>query len=92
MYAISPTGTLIIGTLERVEARGEIELSSFKYQPDGTLDFKIDGSEVFMESMRPQKNEAGRILFLDRDGNEWTEDEIRLVGRETALLLNKTEA
>jgi hypothetical protein len=78
MQAFAPNGKQIIGTYEMCPARAEISLNSFGRDTDGTVSFDYAGeSEMFWDGMETVTKE-GKIVFLDGDGNEWTEDQIEL--------------
>ena len=82
MKAISPAGTEIIGTLDTVQARAEIIPGTFKRLADGSLDHEWEGStEVFWDDQRTLKRD-GKDIYLDDEGNEWTEDQIKLVDED----------
>lgn len=77
MKGISKNGTEILGTLDRIEARAEI--ASFDRNPDGSIEINWDGyTEVFWDSQRTQQDDA-KDLYLDREGETFTEDEIAFV-------------
>jgi hypothetical protein len=77
MIAIAPNGKRIIGRLEELSARAEITENSFYRDDDGNLDWDWTGhTEVFWDGQRPIKDEHGRDIFLDDEGNEWAEDQL----------------
>lgn len=74
------TGAAIVGTLELIQGRADIDADSFTFGPDGALmpdGFEHAGyTEVFWEDQRTAENEKGQIIFLDDKGNECTADDI----------------
>jgi len=78
--AFSPTGVIIVATADVVEANALVREESFSRLPDGSLDCDFVGeTEVCWDSQRT-KDRAGKELYVDADGEEWTSDEIVLVG------------
>lgn len=79
MNAYAPNGMPILGTLERIEGRAEIQEGSFT-RKRGKLTFEWQGgTEVFWDGQRTvEKKRKGELVkvFLDEEGNEWTEDQI----------------
>ena len=67
----APNGKLIIGTLEKLYGVAQIDeestLDDLCY--DGHTDINWDGQETFV-------NEHGDRVFIDEDGNEWTESQL----------------
>jgi len=77
MYAFAPNGSQIIGTLERVSARAEIDVDTF-VKKDGKLLFDFaGGTEIFWDDQYTVTRK-GEVVFLADDGSEWTESEIFL--------------
>jgi len=77
--AYAPNGEPICGTYERITGRADTVEDSFTRKPDGTLDFDHAGyTEVFWDGQETVTNNKGQIIFLDAEGNEWTEDQIEL--------------
>lgn len=78
--AYSPTGSLIIGTSERVLATANVLVNSFARDGDGALDFDHEGgSDVYWDTMETLTR-RGKPLFVDENGDEWTSDQIVLEG------------
>ena len=79
MALISPEGTRIIGTLERLSGRAEIVPDSFRANPQGGFTFEYEGTtEVFWDGQETDVRDGERV-FLDEEGNEFTENTLRLV-------------
>lgn len=78
LQAHAPTGSPILGTYEMCPARSEI--AYFYRQEDGSLMWEHEGSsEMFYDGMQTVERDtpAGkRVVFLDADGEEWTEDQV----------------
>lgn len=84
MTAIAPNGLEITGTLETITGRAritfhpqdEVDLGD---EREGRLRFAWDGeTEVFWDEQKTVANEKGQRIFLDEEGNQWTEDDITL--------------
>ena len=82
MTAMAPNGLKITGTLEKMKGRARI---TFRPQDEadpgdereGRLCFSWDGqTEVFWDEQKTVANEKGQRIFLDEEGNQWTEDDI----------------
>jgi hypothetical protein len=79
MALISPEGTRIIGTLEKLSGRAEIVPDSFRANPQGGFTFEYeDTTEVFWDDQETEVWDGERV-FLDEKGNEFTENTLRLV-------------
>ena len=77
MALISPEGTRIIGTLERLSGRAEIVPDSFRANPQGDFTFEYEGTtEVFWDGQETEVRDGERV-FLDEEGNEFTENTLR---------------
>lgn len=74
----SPTGSPIIGTLERLTARAEI----IGIDPSTGVPEYAGGTEIFYDDQTTVKRD-GKIVFLDADGEEWTFDQLVLDPEET---------
>lgn len=70
---LSPTGSEIIGTLERLIGRAEIS----GIQDDGTPKYAGE-TEVFWDDQTSVLRDGKRV-FLDEDGAEWTFDQLKPV-------------
>jgi hypothetical protein len=83
MALISPEGTRIIGTLERLSGRAEIVPDSFRANPQGGFTFEYEGTtEVFWDGQETEVQDGERV-FLDEEGNEFTENTLRLVPEDS---------
>jgi hypothetical protein len=71
----TPDGKPILGTLERLEGRGEAE--TYEVQEDGSLDPEWSGStEVFWDGQTTATTPDGKVIYLDSEGQEWTLDQL----------------
>jgi len=82
MIAVGPNGKEISGTLETLRGRAGV---IFHAEPisgeeqEGHLCFSWDGgTDVFWDEQKTVTNEKGQRIFLDEEGNQWTEDDITL--------------
>ena len=83
MALISPEGTRIIGTLERLSGRAEIVPDSFRANPQGGFTFEYEGTtEVFWDGQETEVRDGERV-FLDEEGNEFTENTLRLIPEDS---------
>jgi hypothetical protein len=83
MALISPEGTRIIGTLERLSGRAEIVPDSFRANPQGGFAFEYEGTtEVFWDGQETEVWDGERV-FLDEEGNEFTEHTLWLVPEDS---------
>ncbi len=75
----APNGKLIIGTLEKVYGVAQIDeestLDDIVYS--GSTDINWDGQESVLDG-------CGDRVFIDEDGNEWSESELAPEQEETA--------
>lgn len=80
MIAKTPTGKLIVGTCETVEAMACTVAASFKLDPaTGKLSYDHEGdSEVYWDSMATKTTDKDETLFQDEDGGEWPESSLVL--------------
>lgn len=62
----SPLGSLILGTLEKLTGRAEIE----DINPDGTPVYS-GGTEIFYDDQETIYSKNGYPLYLCVDGEEW---------------------
>jgi hypothetical protein len=84
MNLISPEGTLIVATLERLSGRALIEPSSIRADPTGGVSFDYEGTtDIFWDDQRTVTQDDERI-FLDEEGTEYLESELRLVPQQQA--------
>ena len=78
---VAPDGSIIMGTLDTIQACALIERARRK--ADGTLDFDWAGeTKVYWDTQAPQTLE-GRTLLMDESGRAWPEDQARIVGEES---------
>jgi len=74
---IAPNGAEIIGTLERLVGRADLD--GALRLPDGTFEIAYAGhTKVFWDDQVTVTREGQRV-FLDEDGNEYLERELTLV-------------
>ena len=74
---VSPSGSLILGTLERLTGRSEI--SGIK--DDGEPVYS-GGTEIFYDDQVTATDSEGKMIFLDEDGAEWTFDQLKPADEE----------
>jgi hypothetical protein len=75
---VSPDGTRIVATLERLSGRALIEPGSARRNPEGSLEFDYEGTtEILWEEQKTIVHNGQRI-FLDEEGGEYPENELRL--------------
>jgi hypothetical protein len=78
MYAYSPNGSPIVGTLETIPGTAQIQHGSFQRDKDGSLDFGWCGeTDVFWDGQETVERDGKRV-FVDKDGHEWTENQLKL--------------
>lgn len=79
MYAVSPNGLPIIGTLEQLTGRANTADGSFARDAAGNLTYDHEGStEIFWDDGRTVTDDRGEYIFLDSEGGHWAEDQIIL--------------
>ena len=82
MNLVSPKGTLIVATLERLSGRALIVPSSVRAEPTGGFSFDYEGTtDIFWDDQRTVTQDDERV-FLDEDGEEHLESELRLVPQQ----------
>jgi hypothetical protein len=82
MKLISPKGTQIVATLERLSGRAQIVPGSVRPEPMGGFSFDYEGTtEIFWDDQRTVTQDDERV-FLDEDGAEYLETELRLVPQQ----------
>lgn len=84
----APNGALITGTLETVTARANIN-DVLGHNDDSTFALDYEGyTEIFWDSQKTVQRDVlhGDVdgatyqrVFLDEDGNEWIESDLRLI-------------
>ncbi|WP_457154731.1 hypothetical protein [Mesorhizobium sp. P5_C1] len=67
---LSPTGSPITGTLERLSGRANISSIDENGQPEHS-----GGTDVFWDDMMTVTRD-GKIVYLDEAGEEWTFDQL----------------
>jgi len=75
---VSPQGTQITGTLERLSGRANIVPGSARRDSIGGLEFDYEGLTEIFWSDQCSVTRDGEPVFLDEDGNEYLESELRL--------------
>lgn len=71
---LSPNGSPIIGTLERLSGRAEISgIDPTTGEPEYS-----GGTAIFYDDQETVQRD-GKIVFLDNGGDEWTFDQLALV-------------
>ncbi len=79
MVLVSAANTVIVGTLERLRGRAGIVPGSARFNASGGLEFDYDGeTTIFWDEQESAIRDEQRI-FLDEEGDEWSESELRLV-------------
>ena len=82
MNLVSPKGTLIVATLERLSGRALIVPSSVRTEPAGGFSFDYEGTtDIFWDDQRTVTQDDERV-FLDEEGEEYLESELHLVPQE----------
>lgn len=79
MKAISPKGTEIVGTSDKILATAQIQSGTFTRATDGRLDFDSVGYTEVLWDTQETLRRGDKRLFIDERGDEWAEDEITLV-------------
>ncbi|BBB99729.1 MULTISPECIES: hypothetical protein [Bradyrhizobium] len=74
---VSPSGSAIIGTLERLTGRCGIS----GIEDDGTPVHDSDGTVIFYDD-QVTATKDGKTVFLDDNGAEWTFDQLTPVDDE----------
>ncbi|MGJ4953104.1 hypothetical protein [Bradyrhizobium sp. HKCCYLS20291] len=69
---VSPTGSPILGTLEKLTGRAEI----MGIEEDGTPLYQ-GGTEIFYDDQVTARTDDGKMIFLDENGAEWTFDQLK---------------
>jgi len=76
---VSPAGKPITGTLESLRGRANIIAGSARKDDAGGLEFEYGGeTEIFWDEQCTVVRDDERV-FLDEEGNEFAESELRLV-------------
>jgi hypothetical protein len=82
MKLVAPNGKEICGTSEELPGVALIREDSFGRDESGNLVWDWDGETKILWDGQRTSRINGKILFVDGDGNEWGEYELRLVGEE----------
>lgn len=77
LIAVAPNGMRIRGTLERAFAVAPTH--SFSRKQDGSLEYEFYGETDNFYDNQETVERDGRPVFEDDEGNQWTEDQIRLI-------------
>jgi hypothetical protein len=78
MNLISPTGTIIVATLERLTGRAIIVPGSVRQDCLGSFEFEYEGStEIYWNDQQTVVRDDERV-FVDRNGDEFLESELKL--------------
>ena len=75
---LSPDGTRIVATLERLTGRALIEFGSARGNPEGRLEFDYEGTTEILWDEQQTVVRGGQRIFLDEEGGEYPENELRL--------------
>jgi hypothetical protein len=82
MMLVSPAGTMITGTFERLGGQAKIVAGSARKNALGGIEFDYEGTmEIFWDQQRTVKHEDERV-FLDDEGDYFIESELRLMPAE----------
>ncbi len=82
LFAFAPTGCEIIGTLERLSGCAGIVHGSYRRTDTGGIGFDWEGgTEIFWDCQQTETIDGAK-LFLDGDGDHWTEDELILLDHD----------
>ena len=84
MNLLSPKGTVIIATLERLSGCSLIVPGSVRAEPAGGFSFDYEGStDIYWDEQRTVIENDQRV-FVDEEGMEYLESELRLVPQQQA--------
>lgn len=82
MKLISPEGTLIVATLERLSGRALIVPSSVRAEPTGGFSFDYEGTtEIYWDDQRTVTEDDERV-FVDEEGEEFLESKLQIVPQQ----------
>ena len=82
MNLLSPKGTVIIATLERLSGCSLIVPGSVRAEPAGGFSFDYEGStDIYWDEQRTVIENDQRV-FVDEEGMEYLESELRLVPQQ----------
>jgi hypothetical protein len=82
MNLISPKGTLIVATLERLSGRALIVPGSARPEPLGGFSFDYQGTtDIYWDEQRTVLENDERV-FVDEEGTEYLESKLRLVPQQ----------
>jgi hypothetical protein len=75
---VSPDGTRIVATLERLSGRAMLEPGSARRKQEGGLEFDYEGTTEILGDEQKTIVRNGQRIFLDEEGGEYPENELRL--------------
>jgi len=82
MNLLSPKGTVIIATLERLSGCSLIVPGSVRAEPAGGFSFDYEGNtDIYWDEQRTVIENDQRV-FVDEEGIEYPENELRLVPQQ----------
>ena len=82
MWAFSPNGSPITGTLEKMTGTALTSCDGFERAPDGKLEYHhIGQTDVDWDSQETDTKD-GEPLFVDEDGNSWKASQLILCETE----------
>jgi hypothetical protein len=84
---VSPDDTLILGTSDTVLARGNI--NCFLKTDEGETEIVWSGESTVWWDTQETRQRKGEALYVDDDGDEYTENECRLMTMAEFEALNK---
>ena len=73
---MSPDGSKIVGTLERVPAVANIAADSLKRNAEGEVVYVYEGGTDLTWDEQETVTREGQTVFVDEDGTEWLEGEL----------------
>lgn len=79
MKLVCPYGVQILGTLYHIPATTIIDHETVSRKKDGTFAFEFaGGSKIDWDGQETVVRNGFRV-FVDEEGNTWTEDQLRLI-------------
>jgi hypothetical protein len=91
MNLMSPAGTVIVATLERLSGRAMIVRGSARHDTLGCFEFEYEGTmEIFWDDQRTITRDEERV-FLDENGSEFLESELKVEEKEPEDAASKAE-
>lgn len=79
MKAIAPNGLEIIGTADLIPGTSLILHDGFTQREDGSLEVEWHGETKVHWGGQCTKQNNGKNIYVDEHGNEWAEDQLKLV-------------